>query len=577
MRDSNNRSRWTPLAWLCAIAALMCLVLAGINLIWLYPTHVGLPRQPTVCVVALYGLASVIWLWSLRTAVQVDTGTKESRRRLLWMIISFGICFRAIQICVPPILELDLYRYMWDGIVLNNGISPYAWSPAEVLTRDIVIDDADLRQLVEVSTKTPAHHAIVSQVHFAEYTTIYPPVSQLVFAAAMWCVPDASNVVVHLTVMKLTLILFDVATILLVMGLLLRAKMPVGWLVAYAWNPLVIKEIANSGHLDSIAVCFTTAAALVLVGWSEGELAKSRSRANWSAVLLAMGTAAKLFPVIMVPLFAFVVGRYRWQRAVEFGVVYGVATVILMSGMLLENDVLQQKLGLADSRDVVPAVQSKEGLTGFLTHWRMNDLVFSFVFENTKPDGPSATNRAWYVVTSHDWRQQIDEYARRNSWSSLPPFFYARLVTGGAFIVIYGLLLIRLGRRLPTSDAPVVEFLETIFLVVAAFFVMQPTQNPWYWVWAMPFVCFASNRGWLAVSLILFMYYLRFWFKFSGFEFDFMGFHYEKAGIFDHCVAWIEHLAILLAVLIGAVVKNRAGSGTGVTDHVGANTTIGVG
>ena len=57
--------------------------------------------------------------------------------------------------------------------------------------------------------------------------------------------------------------------------------------------------------------------------------------------------------------------------------------------------------------------------------------------------------------------------------------------------------------------------METLFLVLAVFFFLQPTENPWYWLWALPFVCFARNRAWLLVSCWLFVYYVRFWLKYS--------------------------------------------------------------
>ena len=121
-----------------------------------------------------------------------------------------------------------------------------------------------------------------------------------------------------------------------------------------------------------------------------------------------------------------------------------------------------------------------------------------------------------------------------------------------AFLAIYTVLLVRLHKRMGASKNPHRDVLETTFLLVATFFVLQPTQNPWYWVWALPFVCFAKNRGWMLVSVCLFAYYFRFSFKFSELEFQFAGNLYQKAGIFDHCVAWLEHLAIFASIGVGA-------------------------
>jgi hypothetical protein len=64
--------------------------------------------------------------------------------------------------------------------------------------------------------------------------------------------------------MKLVIVLFDVGVVGLVWMLLRLLGQNEGWFVAYAWSPLVIKEFANSGHLDSIAV-FLTVASIVCV------------------------------------------------------------------------------------------------------------------------------------------------------------------------------------------------------------------------------------------------------------------------------------------------------------------------
>lgn len=50
--------------------------------------------------------------------------------------------------------------------------------------------------------------------------------------------------------------LADLGSLLIVPGLLRAAGLPAGLTILHAWNPLVVKEIAGSGHLDSFAVFF---------------------------------------------------------------------------------------------------------------------------------------------------------------------------------------------------------------------------------------------------------------------------------------------------------------------------------
>ena len=518
----------------------LSLLFSIINGVWLHPSFVGLDRSPILGVVGLYGVASIVWLLSIRQATRVD---RSKWPILIWAILLFAVGFRLIQLCAPPILERDIYRYLWDGIVTSHGVSPYRYPPAEILSAGVSIEDPVLRRTVAISAQSESHHQILEKVHFPEYTTIYPPLSQFVFAVTMWLVPDRADVKTHLLAMKFVLVLFDVATMVLVWGLLKKARLHVGWLIAYAWNPLVIKEIANSGHLDSIAVCLCTASIYVLFGAPRSRGEPGFWRTSGSATLLAAGTAAKLFPVILAPLMMVYLSHTRARRIAQFGALFALLTVGLCGPQLVTNDVLRSAVG---GQQQVRGVDSKQGLTGFLSHWRINEVVFSFVYENARPDrAPQASNRAWFVVTSNEWRTGVWDFVTERDWSSNPPYFVARVVTLTALSLIYAGVLWRTFRR----ENSITGFLEQAFFVIVAFLALQPTQNPWYWVWAMPLVCFVRNRGWLLVAPILFLYYVRFFCKFSDVEVVFLGRAYRGEGVFDYLLVWLEHSAIWLGVL----------------------------
>ena len=74
----------------------------------------------------------------------------------------------------------------------------------------------------------------------------------------------------------------------------------------------------------------------------------------------------------------------------------------------------------------------------------------------------------------------------------------------------------------------------------------------------MPLVCFAKNKGWLFISLILFVYYLRFWFTEENYPYHFMGTRYVGHDFFDHCLVWAE-FALVLAILFGGALVAHFG------------------
>src|SRR5262249_37420057 len=154
----------------------------------------------------------------------------------------------------------------------------------------------------------PAMRAILERIHFAELATIYPPASQAVFALANLATPADASVPLRMTLMKAWFVGFDLATLALVIGLLKFTGRPIGWSVAYGWCPLVLKEVANSGHLDAMAVFLTTLAVSLAVmslftrpvdGGAESEGSRS---ARWlaiaAALVLALAVGAKIYPII---------------------------------------------------------------------------------------------------------------------------------------------------------------------------------------------------------------------------------------------------------------------------------------
>src|SRR5438045_3262479 len=69
---------------------------------------------------ALYGIACFISLQSNAHAAD---------RRILFGICAMTVIMQAILILSRPTLTDDMYRYVWDGRVQDQGISPYRYPP----------------------------------------------------------------------------------------------------------------------------------------------------------------------------------------------------------------------------------------------------------------------------------------------------------------------------------------------------------------------------------------------------------------------------------------------------------------
>ena len=89
-----------------------------------------LPR-PILTVTGLLFLASLIAFYGLGVALRCN----ESRQMLV-VIIAFAISLRLVALFTCPILEIDYYRYLWDGKAIAHGVSPYEFSPAQIIQQD---------------------------------------------------------------------------------------------------------------------------------------------------------------------------------------------------------------------------------------------------------------------------------------------------------------------------------------------------------------------------------------------------------------------------------------------------------
>jgi hypothetical protein len=186
------------------------------------------------------------------------------------VIIFFAIIFRLCLIpSDPSVLSRDMYRYIWDGRVQQDGINPYLYPPQA----------DELEHLRE--------NQIYPKINRKDYPTLYPAGAQIFFRISYALV--GSNV----TAYKGIMVFFDIATLLVLAALLRAHDFKASRIIVYAWNPLVIFEIAYSGHLEGLTV-FLMAAALYLY---------TIHKKIPATMMLALSAAVKMYPALLLPAF----------------------------------------------------------------------------------------------------------------------------------------------------------------------------------------------------------------------------------------------------------------------------------
>jgi hypothetical protein len=200
--------------------------------------------------------------WASRAARDVD------QHRALWLILLAAAAMRLALLTVHPYLSTDVWRYVWDGRVQAAGTNPYRYVPAA----------PELFAL-----RDPVIYPGINRASYAP--TVYPPAAQIAFLLI-------TRFGETVTVMRLGMVAFEAVTIFGLVAILRRLGRKESDVVAYAWHPLPVWEIAGNGHVDAVMVAF-----LVLGLW-----ATLVRRELLAAGLVTIGALAKPLAVLALPL-----------------------------------------------------------------------------------------------------------------------------------------------------------------------------------------------------------------------------------------------------------------------------------
>ncbi len=244
----------TVVAFFAVGVALLCFTAAGPWIIRSYGYGVFIPL---LAASGLLALAAAM----LAPAVPARCG--------LIAIIGLGLLMRLALVFEEPLLSTDIYRYVWDGRVQAAGFNPYLHVPADPAL-------AALRD-----------GAIFPRINRADYAvTIYPPVAQAFFLTV-------TRIAETLGVMRIALVGCEIVIVALIVDLLRRLDLPVTAVVAYAWHPLAVWEVANNGHVDALMLAFMILGVWLLV----------RARPAAGIVAVALAALVKPYALIVSPAF----------------------------------------------------------------------------------------------------------------------------------------------------------------------------------------------------------------------------------------------------------------------------------
>jgi alpha-1,6-mannosyltransferase len=200
-------------------------------------------------------------------AVREFFSTPKFPQRVIVIGLALAALWHLPFLLMPPGLDDDIHRYVWDGRVQRLGYDPYILVPS----------DPALAALHTPETRTLNNPDVPSP---------YPAGAQLFFRAVT---------AIHESIfaLKVAFVLCDFAIVFVLLDILRNSGQGAHWVLAYAWHPLVATEVAGSGHIDIVG------ALLLLISVA----ALGRRWRTLAALAFGLAVAVKLLPIVLLPLY----------------------------------------------------------------------------------------------------------------------------------------------------------------------------------------------------------------------------------------------------------------------------------
>ncbi len=438
----------------------------------------GWTSRPIPFVVILLLVAAALYL-----AAYILVRKWPTARWYLPFIIAVGLAARLVLLPSHMIQESDAYRYIWDGHVQQAEINPYRYAPQFIKDawdygRSVNAPE-DVEQLIKDIRGEQDARTVLNWVSYPRYVTIYPPLAQLTFLTVTSVAPWS------LLGMRVAFLVMDLATWFLV-GLLLRRASPARFLsgiLLYGWSPLVLKEVINSNHYESLtALCITATVALLVFTRSRAGRPSEQSSKKDLGILarlaasatLGLAIAAKLYPILLVPLVAAV--QFRRRRRLPWLLpLVGVALTAAVTGGLYA---LYAEKG----------VELTGSLSNFMAEWERNAIIHPLTVNLINAIGTQPVN-AW-IPPAYQGHQAV---------------FIASALLGTAVLILLAALTLRLVAKPVQREA----FLGYAIIVVVFAFSVCHAMNPWYLVGIVPLLAL-QRRPYLSVLLLTGIMALRY-------------------------------------------------------------------
>lgn len=212
-----------------------------------------------------------------------------------------GILVRVLLLFSPVFLSEDLFRFLWDGAVSLEGLSPFSTLPGEIV----------------FSGAPPWSKELLGKMNSPGYYSVYPLVLQILFLVPTLGMKAFASVPFGIFLWKVIVFVFELFFLLLSN----HYKKENFHFLKYWLHPLVLWEGVGNGHPEPILVFFVFASVYL---WE-------KKRPILSLLAYLSGILVKLVPILLLPYLFFLWIRKQKLRFVVLGFLLGF--LVFLSGI----------------------------------------------------------------------------------------------------------------------------------------------------------------------------------------------------------------------------------------------------
>ncbi len=304
------------------------------------PGGVGAPSY-----VATLAIAGVAYLLAIREFF----ATPRFPRRVVVIGLALAAVWHLPFLLMPAGADDDVHRYVWDGRLHRLGYNPYVVVPNDPAFSALHTDETRNLNNPDVPSPYPAG----AQLFFRAVTTIH----ESAFA------------------FKIAFVTCELAIVPLLLAELHRLGQGEHWVLAYAWNPLLVTCVTYSGHIDILGVLLLLLSVAAL----------ERRWRTFAAVTFGLAVAVKFLPIVLAPLY--------WRRVrVRDGLLAMLIVGLLYTPFLRGVSVPTGSIGV------------------FIERFRFNDPVFAEIERIVGPQIVAGFALSLGLITAAILRRRQDRY-----------------------------------------------------------------------------------------------------------------------------------------------------------------------